>query len=113
MTIQNRIDTLYTIMEDAVNRLSVADNHWSFTKVPERFAFYAFNHGHKEALIQMEVNPAGDIVFKVIDVGIIRFVDGTNMFQFTMDPKDMTEEEEDAYLDLHLIHVLNVKHGIN
>ena len=108
---ENNIDILYARADAAVDRLSVADNHWTFQKIAGHHAWHCINHGHKEAMLVIEYDKYGNLVFKVIDTGLIRFVDGRVSFNFTM-PGILEDEQEDEFLDAHLISPLNYLHGI-
>lgn len=110
-TTRNNIDILYDKAEAAVNRLSVADNHWTFERVPGMHAWYGVNHGHHEALVTIEFDAYENLHFKVIDTGIVRFANGQQVFRFNMNT-NLTDEAEDAFLDVHLIRQLNRLHGI-
>jgi len=111
MTTENNIDRLYRKASNAVNRLSVADNHWTFEQVPGQYFWWCINHGHKEALLKVHFESTGRLSFRVIDTGLVRFVDGSSVFQFNMQ-NELDDAAEDEFLDTHLIHALNVKHGI-
>jgi len=112
MTTENNIDRLYRKASNAVDRLSVADNHWTFEQVPGQYYWWCVNHGHKEALLKVHFESTGRLSFRVIDTGIVRFVDGSSVFQFVMD-NELDDEVEDEFLDAHLIAPLNYLHGID
>lgn len=110
-TTRNNIDILYEKAEAAVNRLSVADNHWTFERVPGMHSWWCVNHSHREALLNLEFDAYGDLNFKVIDTGLVRFVNGQLSFSFRMNT-ELTDEAEDQFLDVHLIRQLNRLHNI-
>jgi len=107
----NNIDILYNKANAAVDRLSVADNHWTFKKIAGNHAWNCFNHGHKEALLIVEYDRHSTLNFKVIDTGLIRFNNGQTEFRFSM-PTELDDNQEDSYLDTHLIAPLNTLHGV-
>ena len=109
---ENTIDILYARADNAVNRLSVADNHWTFQKIAGNHAWWCFNHGHKEALLRVRFTKYGKLEFKVYDVGLVKFIDGTDSFTFTLDSQ-LEDSQEDIFLDDHLIEPLNRLHNIN
>ena len=111
MPTENTIDILYRRAEQAVNRLSVADNHWTFKRVPGQYAWWCFNHGHKEAILTIEFDNQGRLHFIVLDTGLVRFIDGTYKFEFYM-TSNLTDQEEDSFLDRHLVNELNRLHNI-
>ena len=103
---------MYTLLSDAVNQLSAADNDWSFRKLPTSGRYACIHSGHEEAIMQTEVLSDNSVRFKVIDTGIVRFIDKTDYFSFVMDADDLSEVQEQAVLTEQLIDVLNAKHGI-
>ena len=108
----NRIQEMYTLLSDAVNQLSAADNDWSFRKLPGSGKYACVHSGHEEAIMKVEVRPDNSVRFKVIDTGIVRFIDKTDTFSFVMEADDLSEVQEQALLTEQLIDVLNAKHGI-
>ena len=108
----NRIEEMYTLLNDAVNQLSVADNDWSFRKLPGSGKYACVHSGHEEAIMQIDIRPDNSVRFKVLDTGIVRFIDNTNVFSFLMNASDLSEDQEQTLLSVQLIDVLNAKHGI-
>jgi len=111
MPTENTIDRLYRFAEAAVDRLSVADNHWTFKKIPGQFSWWCLNHGHREAMLNIEFDFQSNLRFRVLDTGLVRFIDGTSAFEFAMSSQ-LSNVEEDAFLDINLIAKLNYLHNI-
>ena len=102
---------MHNKVADAVSRLSDADNQWTFSMVTEG-QYFAHHSGYKEAKIEVDVKPDGCVRFKVIDIGIVRYNNGADFFEFAMPAEHQNEAEEDTFLDEHLISKLNELHGI-
>ena len=108
----NRIIELHNKVTDAVSRLSSADNNWTFEFTGAEGKYYCIHSGFKEATLYVDVDTDGCVRFNVYDMGIVRFIDGSNHFTFKMDAENLDETQEDAHLDTHLIARLNQLHGL-
>lgn len=108
----NRIVQMHQKVADAVSRLSVADNNWTFQFTGTEGKYYCLHSGYKEATLYVDVDVDGCVKFNIYDMGIVRFADGSQHFSFKMPAENLDEAQEDVYLDEHLIRRLNVLHGL-
>ena len=108
----SRIDNMYMKVDDALSRLSLFDNHWTFDKIPSAGRQYiAKYHDHEEAKLVIDVDKDNLVNIHVYDIGLVRFNDGSRVFVRYM-PATLTEEEENDWLNENVITTLNDLHGV-